>query len=96
MTPTRDNDPRVLDCHVPASLPEATVTWSHGDDSLGEGDFSGRLGVTRDGRLVFSAFTVSDTGVFSCEVENDVVGSTLPSSSYLLHIPVGMSPQVQC
>ena len=92
-TPTRNNDPRVLNCHVPTSLPGAVVTWFRRGNALGESDLADRLGITRDGRLVFSAFTSSDTGVYSCQVGNDVVGSTQPSSSYILTL--GMSQQVQ-
>lgn len=82
---TPENNPLVLSCEVPDSLPPATVQWYRGSTSTPFSDSSGRIGQTLDGRLVFSHYALTDNGMFSCEVENEqIAGSSVASSSYFL------------
>ena len=80
-----ENNPLVLNCEVPDSLPLATVTWFKGSSIVS--DDNGRIGQTLNGRLVFSHFEPTDTGQYHCKVENELISeSSAQSSTYLLSL----------
>ena len=76
--------PLILDCVLPSqNVPyPPRVTWPAVTSQQMN---SGRITVTLNGSLVFSAWEQQNDGArFACEVTNPVLGTTQESSSYLL------------